>query len=114
MARTTEQVFHDHVLALERGDLHALMADYAEDAVLVTMDGVYVGREAIQGFFIGAFSSMPNLKLTGTGEHVYGDVVLCSWTADSTVASIPTGVDSFVIRDDKIRLQTGWFTVAPK
>jgi len=114
MARTTEQVFHDALLALQRGDLPALMAEYAEDAVLMTRDHVYAGREAVQGYFVGAFSAMPNLTLTGTGEHMHGDVVLFSWTADSTVARIPTGVDTFVIRDDKIRLQTSYFTVVPK
>lgn len=100
--------------ALERGDLAALMADYAEDATLLTMDAVYTGKEAIQGFFIGSLTAMPNLVLTSTGEHVHGDVVLVSWTGDSDVARAPAGVDTFVIRDDRIRLQTVWFTVVPK
>jgi len=114
MARSTEQVFQDHVSALARGDLQSLMADYADDAVLMTMDGAFVGKAAIQDFFIKVLSALPNAKLSGTGHIVHGDVVLTTWSGVSDVAIIPHGVDTFVIRDDRIRLQTAWFTVVPK
>ena len=114
MARSTQEVFHDHMGALGRGDLPALMADYAKDAILMTMDTVYEGRDAVQGYFVGAFTAMPTMKITGTGERVNGDVVLCTWTGDSDGARIPVGVDTFVIREDKIRQQTCWYTVVPK
>ncbi len=114
MARSTQQVFRDHMSALGRGDLPALMADYAEDAALITMDTVYEGKGAIQGYFVGAFTAFPGMRITGTGERVRGDVVLCTWTAEAEKAKIPVGVDTFIIREDKIRLQTCWYTVVPK
>jgi ketosteroid isomerase-like protein len=49
MARSTEQVYQDHMSALLGGDIHALMADYADDAVLMTMQGASVGKTAVQG-----------------------------------------------------------------
>ena len=97
-----------------RGDLAALMADYDDDSVLMTMDAAYEGRDAIQAFFTGTLGALPGLKLTGSAVNVCGEAVLCSWSGDSPAARIPQGVDSFVIRDGKIRLQTGWFTVVPK
>lgn len=114
MARSTQDVFFSYQNALERGDLPALMTHFAEDAILMTMDAVYEGKDAIRGFYARAFSSNPNLKITGTGEHVCGDVVLCTWTGDSDVARVPTGVDTFVVQDDRIRLRTVWFTIEPK
>jgi ketosteroid isomerase-like protein len=114
MARSTEQVYEHHMKALLGGDFVALMADYADDAVLLTMDGANVGKSAIQGFFVNALSAMPNSKLSSTGHSVHGDYVLTTWVGDSDVATVPYGVDTFVIRDDKIRLQTVWFTVVPK
>jgi hypothetical protein len=57
---------------------------------------------------------MPNAKLSDTGHLVHGDLVLVTWTGVSDVATIPQGVDTFVIRDDRIQLQTIWFTVVPK
>ncbi len=99
---------------MARGDLPALTADQAEDAILATKDTAYEGKDAVQGYSVGAFASMPNMKIAGTGEHANGDVVLCTWTGDSLVASAPAGQDTFVIREDRIRLQTCWFTVVPK
>jgi ketosteroid isomerase-like protein len=114
MARSTEQVFQDHMSALLNGDFPALMADYADDAVLMTMDGANVDKAGVQGYFVNALSALPNFRLTLTGHIVHGDFVLVTWTATSDVATIPHGVDTFVIRDDKIRLQTVWLTAVPK
>jgi len=113
MARSTEQVFQDHVGAFIRNNLQGVMADYADDAVLMTMEGVSVGKAAIRDYFRNVLS-MPNLKLSGTGEQVHGDYLLCTWTGESDVARFPNGVETFVIRDGKIRLQTVWFTMIPK
>lgn len=114
MARSTEQVFRHHTTALSSGDLPAWMADYADDAVLMTMDDPKVGKAAIQGYFVSALSAMPNAKLSLTGHVVHGDHVLATWTGVSDVAKVPHGVGTFLVRDDKIQLQTVWFTVAVK
>jgi ketosteroid isomerase-like protein len=114
MARSTERVFQDHMRALLNGDFPALMADYADDAILMTMDGANVGKAAIQEHFVNTLSAMPNAKLSLTGHIVHGDLVLVTWTVVSDIATVPHGVDTFVIHDDKIRLQTIWFTIVPK
>jgi ketosteroid isomerase-like protein len=114
MTRSTEQVFQEHMKALLNGDFPALLADYADDAVLMTMEGANVGKDAIQAYFINALSALPNAKLSVTGHVVHGDFVLVTWTIVSDVATIPHGVDTFVIHDDKIWLQTIWLEVIPK
>lgn len=114
MARSTEQVLLEHVDALLRGDFPAMMADYADDAVLMTMNEANVGKEAIQGYFIRSLSAMPNAVMTPTGHKVHGDSALFTWTMTSDVAELPAGVDTFVIKDDKILLQTVWYMVVPK
>jgi ketosteroid isomerase-like protein len=105
MARTTEQVFQNHENALARGDVPALMADYAGDAVLLTLYGPFAGAEAIRGYFTNALASMPNAQMEMHGVQVYGDLVVCSWSATFDTGSIPSAVDSFVIRDDRIQRQ---------
>jgi ketosteroid isomerase-like protein len=114
MARSTEQIYQHHMNALANGDFPAFIADYADDAVLMTMEGAHVGKNAIQTYFVNALSAMPNSKISPTGHMVQGDFVLLTWTGVSDVATVPHGVDTFVIHDDQIRLQTVWFTIAPK
>jgi ketosteroid isomerase-like protein len=114
VARSTEQVLQDHITTLLNGDFPAMMADYADDAVLMTLDGAIVGKAAIQGYFLNALSALPNAKLSFAGHSVHGDFVLLTWTAVSDVETIPYGVDTFVIRDDRIELQTVWLTMILK
>ena len=114
MARTTEQVLQHHMEALSKGDFPALIADYANDSVLMTKEGANVGTAAIQGFFVTMQKVLPNAKLTLTGQRIQGDLVLVTWKAESDVATVPYGVDTFVIHDGKIRLHTVWSEIVPK
>ena len=47
MTRTTEQVVNEHVAALVSGDVPRIMADYAEDALLI-VDDVYDSGRSVQ------------------------------------------------------------------
>ncbi len=114
MARSTEEIYQHHMTALMNGDFPALIADYGDDAVLMSMEGAHVGKAAIQAYFVNALSAMPNTKLSPAGHVLHGDYVLVNWTGTSDVATVPHGVDTFVIHDDKIRLQTVCFMVVPK
>jgi ketosteroid isomerase-like protein len=114
MARTTEQVLQHHRVALAGGDAAALMEDYAADAVLMTIEGAKVGTAAIAGFLAHIQKMLPNLKITSTGTSMNGELVLTAWKADSDAGTVPYGVDTIVIRDGKIRMQTVWFTIMPK
>ncbi len=48
MARTPQEVFAHHVEALGAGDLDEIVADYAEDGVLITPAGVLHGLGGIR------------------------------------------------------------------
>ena len=114
MARSTQQVVEDHMSALNSGDIAEIMADYADDAVLLTLDGGFVGKEAIGAFFSGALQGMSNFELSTGAVAVEGDMLLVQWSAESDTVSIPEGVDTFIVRDDKIQRQTGWAKMVPK
>ena len=114
MTRTTQQVFDAHRAAFEPIDLDKLMADYADDAIMVTLDGAFVGKQAIQGFFENAFKAFPNLKVSFDKTAVEGDTFLLQWSGECDVATFPHGVAAFIIRDGLIQRQAEWFVVVPK
>jgi len=114
MARTTQEVYDAHEAAMVAGDLEMIMADYADDAILLTVDGASVGKEAIQSWFITALSSFPGIKFTFEKTAVEGDTAILNWSADSDVATIPHGVAGYIIQDGMIKRHTEWFHVAPK
>ena len=61
--RTIEEVFASHREALETLDFQKLANDYAEDALLVSLDGSFKGRETIMtGWFQSSLSQFPDVK----------------------------------------------------
>ncbi len=113
--RTTEEVFASHQEAIETLDFEKLAGDYAEDAILVTIDGSFVGREAIlTGFFQASMAQFPDLKIKFEKTSFEGDVCLLQWSAEASAVTIPRGTAVFIIQDGLIRRQGEWFEVVPR
>ena len=114
MTRTTQQVFDAHQAAFNPVNMEKLMADYADDAIMVTLDGTAVGKEAIRGLFEALFTAFPNVKVSFDKTAVEDDTFLLQWSGESDVATFPYGIGAFIIRDGLIQRQLEWFVVAPK
>ena len=111
---TIGQVFLDHLDAVGAGDFERLLGGYAKDAVIITPQQTYMGRQGVADFYRTALTAYPNLKLTLDDYKAHGDMLLAMWNGDSDVARIEAGVDTFVIRDNEILQQTIWFVPVPK
>ena len=115
MTRSTREVYESHQEAIEKLNFEHLAGDYAEDAVLVTIDGAFLGREAIlKDFFQTVLSQFPDVKINFEKVNVEGDVCVLQWSAEASNASIPHGVGVFLIRDGLIQRQGEWFEILPK
>jgi ketosteroid isomerase-like protein len=113
MARTPQEIFEHHVTALNAGDVDAIVDDYAEDAVLITPQGALHGRPAIREAFTGLLGELPEATVDVYTRIYEGDVLFIEWSAVSPKAQVRDGIDTFVFRDDAIRLQTVRFTLEP-
>ena len=114
MPFATRQILEHHAKALADGNIAAIMADYADDAVLVMLDRNYVGKAAVQEHWTNGLAAFNGGKLTPLGLGVHGNLALTTWSFASSAVTIPVGVDSYVIRNDKIAQQTCYYTVVPK
>ena len=111
MARTPQEVFAHHVEALGAGDLEEIVADYAEDAVLITPAGVRRGLGGIRTAFTQLLSDVPNADWTLKTQIYEGDVLFLEWAADAGATFADDGIDTFVFRDGLIRVQTVRYTL---
>ena len=104
-----------HVQAVKAAQVDAVMADYADDAVLVTPpgmvtpSGVYAGKSKVREFF--AWLASPEIlpgprSMVSTNEMVAPDTVLFRWTQFQGTPQEVKGSDVFVIRGGKIVFQT--------
>lgn len=111
MARTPQDVFAAHASALAAGDIGRVLQDYSNDAVLLTADGTFRGRNAIGEFFTAALGALPQAEFAMGTAVFEGDALLLLWSATSPKGRITDAVDTFVFTDGKIRLQTTVFHV---
>jgi ketosteroid isomerase-like protein len=114
MARTPREVFAHHAKALGAGDLDEIVADYADDSVLITPAGVSRGKDGIRQAFAKLLDDLPNAAWDLKTQIFEGDVLLLEWAADSVANRVDDGVDTFVFRDGMIWAQTFRYTPHPK
>lgn len=114
MTRTPKEVFAHHGQALGAGDLDEIVADYADDSVVITSAGVARGKDDIRQVFVKLLDDLPNAAWDMKTRIFDGDVLFLEWAAESAANRVDDGVDTFVFRDGKIWAQTVRYTPRAK
>jgi ketosteroid isomerase-like protein len=120
-ADTPKQVVQRHVDTIRKGDVNAVMADFADDAVLVAEPGIFpgsrpaseatatVGKSNVRKFYemlidkdhFAAVKSMdPRI------EQLSDEVAILHWAQFPGTPKQVTGIDVFVVRNGKIAIQS--------
>jgi ketosteroid isomerase-like protein len=102
---TAEKIVQHHITAAEHQNVAEIMLDYADDALLIAPDGIYRGKQAIQGAFENLLNQ-PAPVMTLTRSVYEGDVGFIVWTMNAGQPDAVQGSDTFIIRDGKIAVQT--------
>jgi hypothetical protein len=114
MTRTPQEVFAHHGQAFGAGDLDEIVADFADDAVVITPAGVNRGKDGVREAFTQLFADLPNAAWD-LKTQIYGDdVLMLEWAADGAESRADDGVDTFVFRDGLIHAQTVHYTLQRK
>jgi hypothetical protein len=111
MTRTPEEIFQHHVQALGAGDLDEIVADYADEAVLIKPAGVRRGKDGIREAFTQLLADVPNAAWELKTVIYENDVLFLEWTATAATTKVEDGIDTFVFGDGLIRLQTVRYTL---
>jgi ketosteroid isomerase-like protein len=90
MTRTPEEVFQHHAQALGAGDLEEIVADYADDAVVISPAGVKRGQDGVRETFTQLLADVPDAAWELKTQIYEGDVLFLEWAAD-TAATAPSG-----------------------
>jgi ketosteroid isomerase-like protein len=111
MARTPQEIFAHHASALMAGDVDEIVADYTDDAVFITPEGVWRGKDGVREAFTTLLKALPEATWDVPIQIFEGDALFITWSAVSEAARVSDGVDTFVFSGDGIRLQTVRFTL---
>jgi len=99
-------VFDHHWNSFGAGDLDEVLADYAEESIVVRPNCVARGPAEIRQAFAGIFANFEGFKGSQESVTVGGSMVLLEWTARATDGRVVHGNDSFYIERGKILYQT--------
>jgi hypothetical protein len=113
MARTPQEIFQHHAEALVAGDLDEIVADYTDDAVIITPQTVFRGKAGVRQGFTQLFADLPSAKWDVVTQVFEGDVLLLEWRAETSEVRVRDGIDTVVFSADGIRAQTLTYTVEP-
>ncbi len=106
-------VFQRHWNAVQSGDFDAIAADYAADARLIRPEQVYTGHDGCHAFFKALFADLAGFEARQESVTVAGDTVLLIWSGMHADGRSARGVDTFVIRDNLIQVQTLVYQIRP-
>ena len=113
MPRTPQEIFAHHAAALGAGDLDEILADYTDDAVIISPEGPVSGRDGIREAFARILAALPDATWDIPTQIFEEDVLFITWSATSEKTRVRDAVDTFVFRDGLIRVQTVQYTVEP-
>ena len=108
--RTAEEVFAHHGQALGAEDLEDIVADYADDAILVVQKKVYRGKDGARQVFTQLLSDVPGAHWELETVFV-DDVLYLEWKATGGGRRVDDGIDTFIFEDGLITVQTVVYTV---
>jgi hypothetical protein len=109
LGEETKAVLDRHWRDFQAGDVESIMADYAEDAMLVSAMGTWKGRDQIRPAFESIFMHLfpkgqSELKLEKV--IIEGALGFIIWTGKGPKFDVPFATDTFWVKDGKISVQT--------
>jgi hypothetical protein len=113
MARTPQEIFEHHATALIAGDIEGIVSDYSDDALFITPRGVLRGKDGVREAFTTLLGQLPDAAWKVPTQIFEDDTLLIEWSATAEKSRVRDGVDTFVFRDDYIRVQTVRYTLEP-
>jgi len=118
-SRTPEQVIRHHFEATAARDLDAVVSDYADDAVLITANGVTHGKAAVRAAFQQLLRGpQPAAKPAGdsaarqgggpqiVASHYTRTVAWLMWVRNAGAPDELHGVETYLVRNGRIELET--------
>ena len=117
MSRTMEEILDHHNQAVLSNNYEEMIADYTDDAVLITLNGTFTGKDAIGRALQQLIQAMPNMRGVDSPTNVLiieGNTLLLRWSAESNTGKISGAVDTIVLKEDKIWRQTTSFEIVFK
>lgn len=111
----TKEVLDRHWKTFQANDIEGVMADYAEESVLIIPDTTLTGLDQIREHFIKVFTVFPKDSTTLQLDKsvIHQDVGYIIWQGTAPKLKVTYGSDTFIIQNGKIVRQTFAGVIVP-
>jgi ketosteroid isomerase-like protein len=105
----------DRLAAFGRGDVAALVAQYRDDAVVITPEKRLAGPQ-IRGMIEGIIAEFarPGVKFDLIARAAEGPIATFVWKAETARNVYDLGSETYVLKDGKVAYQTFAAKVTPR
>lgn len=108
--RTTAEVFMDHLNLRYKGEIECdYKRNYSKDVILVENFGIFHGHEGLKKSFNILNKLVPTTKYHMDSLFFSGDKAFEAWSVNADGVRVADGIDAFIIRDGKIKVQTIYY-----
>ena len=106
----------DRLAFFGKGDAAAILKQYAEDATVITPNGVLHGRAQIKGMVDGIIAefAQPGVKFDLKSQAAEGPIVTFMWAAETGKNVYDLGAETYVLKDGLAEYQTFAAKVTPR
>ena len=112
----TEAMSQARLAAFAKGDVETLLAQHADNAVIIAPSGVIDTPEARRALVIQTIAAfaVPDMKFTMVSATARDDLLTYVWTAETPTTDFGTGVETYVLKDGRIVYHTEYFNSKAK
>lgn len=103
---TTEQVVAHHMQSGNDRNVEEVMRDYDDNAILISPDGVYKGKQAIRKSYEQLVAQGSDSIITADRKVFEGEVGYVAWSMNAGQGPAVHGSDTFIVKNGKIVAQT--------
>ena len=110
-----EKFAADRLAAFGRGDIEALLEQYADGATVLAPAGVLHGKTQIRSMIeaIVAEFAQPGVGFELISQRAVGPIVSFSWSATTPTNVYDLGAETYVLADGRVTHQTFAAKVTP-
>ena len=104
----TQEFMNARLAAFGSGNVDALVAQYGDDAVVITPAGTLRGRGQIRGMIEGIIAefAQPGVKFEMVHQAAEGPVANFVWTAETARKVYHLGTETYLLSGGKVAYQT--------
>ncbi|MCH2033276.1 MAG: nuclear transport factor 2 family protein [Tenacibaculum sp.] len=104
--KNPQEVFNSHKKAVETLNPLTVLEDYSDDAVFITPDHTYKGKEEILSFYKNLLPNFDGFEFKTIKRETHNDLVFFVWRGHNKFINVEIATDTYIIKNGKITQHT--------